>query len=232
MGETSFLKTRRFEASFRREMGNDTEFEASFRREMGNDTNSRRVFSEKRETIRYKMHHFSTKNKKNRGKTGKTGEKTLKNRKKQGKNWKNSGKNTKKTGKNRGKKENYKKYRNEFSTSFWEMLKTETSSETSLGTSLETSLETSSRSSQMSQNDDSRAKTIHRPTPNLDIAPMSVLLVKSFRSVPIMGCYLKCPDMAKLLLWEQYIVAVSGDIQQCFPQQFLDSGAQAHGQAQ
>ena len=88
VGETSFLKTRRFEASFRREMGNDTEFEASFRREMGNDTNSRRVFSEKRETIRYKMHHFSTKNKKNRGKTGKTGEKTLKNKKKQGKNWK------------------------------------------------------------------------------------------------------------------------------------------------
>ena len=58
VGETSFLKTRRFEASFRREMGNDTEFEASFRREMGNDTNLRRVFSEKRETIRYKMHLF------------------------------------------------------------------------------------------------------------------------------------------------------------------------------
>ena len=61
---------------------------------------------------------------------------------------------------------------------------------------------------------------------------MSVLLVKLFRSVPIMGCYLKCPDMAKLLLWEQYIVAVSGDVQQRFPRQFLDSGAQAHGQAQ
>jgi hypothetical protein len=51
VGETSFLKTRRFEASFRREMGNDTEFEASFRRKMGNDTNLRRVFGEKRETI-------------------------------------------------------------------------------------------------------------------------------------------------------------------------------------
>ena len=38
MGETSFFKTRRFEASFRREMGNDMEFEASFRQEMGNDT--------------------------------------------------------------------------------------------------------------------------------------------------------------------------------------------------
>ena len=37
------------------------------------------------------------------------------------------------------------------------MLKTETS--------LETSSEMSSRSSQMSQNDDSRAKTMHRPTP-------------------------------------------------------------------
>ena len=48
----------------------------------------------------------------------------------------------------------------------------------------------------------------------------------------MLGCYLKCPDMAKLLLWEQYIVAVSGDVQQRFPRQFLDSGAQAHGQAQ
>ena len=67
VGETSFLKTRRFEASFRREMGNDTEFEASFRRKMGKDTNSRRVFGEKRETIRYKIHHFYTKNKKNWG---------------------------------------------------------------------------------------------------------------------------------------------------------------------
>ena len=38
VGETSFLKTSRFEVSFWREMGNDTEFEASFRREMGNDT--------------------------------------------------------------------------------------------------------------------------------------------------------------------------------------------------
>ena len=46
------------------------------------------------------------------------------------------------------------------------MLKTETSLETSLEMSLETSLETSSRSSQMSRNDNSRAKTIHRPTPS------------------------------------------------------------------
>ena len=69
-------------------------------------------------------------------------------------------------------------------------------------------------------------------TYHLDIAPMSVLFLKSFRSVPMLGYYLKCPDMAKLLLWEQYIVAVSGDVQQRFPQQFLDSGAQAHGQAQ
>ena len=38
VGETSFMKTRRFEASFWREMGNDTEFEASFWREMGNGT--------------------------------------------------------------------------------------------------------------------------------------------------------------------------------------------------
>ena len=54
------------------------------------------------------------------------------------------------------------------------MLKTETSSETSSGTSLETSLETSSetslRYSQMSRNDDSRAKTIHRPTPTAHCA--------------------------------------------------------------
>ena len=47
------------------------------------------------------------------------------------------------------------------------MLKTETSSETSLETSSETSSETSLRSSQMSRNDYSRAKTIHRPTPTL-----------------------------------------------------------------
>ena len=140
-------------------MGNNTEFEASFRRKMGNNTNSRRVFGEKRETIRYKIHHFYTKK-----------------REKQGKNWKNRGKNTKKleknrkkntkkTGKNRKKIENYKKYRNKFLTRFREMLKTETSSETSSGTSSETSSETSSRSSQMSRNNDSRAKTIHRPTP-------------------------------------------------------------------
>ena len=87
VGETSFFKTRRFEASFWREMGDDTEFEASFRRKMGNDMNSRQVFGEKRETIRYKIHHFYRKNKKNREKTGKTGEKTLK--KKQEKTGKN-----------------------------------------------------------------------------------------------------------------------------------------------
>ena len=50
VGETSFLKTRRFEASFRREMGNDTEFEASFWREKGNDTIQDTSFvNEKRE---------------------------------------------------------------------------------------------------------------------------------------------------------------------------------------
>ena len=45
-----------------------------------------------------------------------------------------------------------------------------------------------------------------------------------------MGCYLKCPDMAKLLLWEQYIVAVSADVQRHCPRQFLDSGAQSQAQ--
>ena len=59
---------------------------------------------------------------------------------------------------------------------------------------------------------------------------MSVLLLKSFRSVPIMGCYLKWPDMAKFLLWEQYIVAVSGDVQRHCPRQFLDSGGQSQAQ--
>ena len=54
-------------------------------------------------------------------------------------------------------------------------------------------------------------------TYHLDIAPMLVLFLKSFRSVPMLGYYLKCPDMAKLLLWEQYIVAVSRDVQQRFP---------------
>ena len=45
-----------------------------------------------------------------------------------GKNWKNRRKNTKKkTGKNRNKTENYKKYKNNISTRFREMLKTETS---------------------------------------------------------------------------------------------------------
>ena len=126
------------------------------------DTNSRRVFSEKRETIRYKMHHFSTKKQEKQGKNWKNrGKKHLKNRKNREKTGKTGEKNTKKQEK---KEENYKKYRNEFSTSFWEMLKTETSSETSL----ETSFETSSRSSQMSRNDDSRAKTIYRPTPTWD----------------------------------------------------------------
>ena len=38
------------------------------------------------------------------------------------------------------------------------------------------------------------ARTYHRC-----FAPMSVLLLKSFRSVPMLGCYLKCPDMAKAL---------------------------------
>ena len=38
----------------------------------------------------------------------------------------------------------------------------------------------------------------------------------------------------KLLMWEQYIVSVSGKVQRRCPRQFLDSGvqSQAHGQAQ
>ena len=160
-----FLKTRRFEASFRREMGNDTEFEASFRRKMGNNTNLRRVFWREKGNDTIQGTSFYTKNEKNREKTGKTGGKTLKNRKK--KTWKKQEKTLKNWKKQEKKKtENYKKYRNEFLTRFREMLKTETSLETSSGTSLETSSETSSRSSQMSRNNDSRAKTIHRPTPS------------------------------------------------------------------
>ena len=71
-------------------------------------------------------------------------------------------------------------------------------------------------------------------TYHLDIAPMSALLIKLFRSVPMLGWYLKCPDMAKLLVWEQYIVAVSGDVRRHCPRQFLERGAQCqdHGQAQ
>ena len=49
------------------------------------------------------------------------------------------------------------------------MLKTETISEMSSGTSSETSSETSLRFSQMSRNNDSRAKTIHCPTPKLHL---------------------------------------------------------------
>ena len=56
-------------------------------------------------------------------------------------------------------------------------------------------------------------------TYHLNIAPMSVL-----------GYNLKCPDMAKLLLLEQYIIAVSVELQQRCPQQFLDSAALSQAQ--
>ena len=73
VGETSFLKTRRFEASFRREMGNDTEFEASFQREMGNDTEFEASFE--REIGNDTIQDTSFFNKKTRKKQGKKLEK-------------------------------------------------------------------------------------------------------------------------------------------------------------
>ena len=118
-------------------MGNDTEFKASFRQEMGNDTiQDTSIFKEKQEK---------------QGKTGKTGERTLKNRKKQ-----------EKPGKNRklleiqkqdfdevpGNAENGNKFRNEFGNEF----------KNEFGNKFEVFSN--------SRNDDSRAKTIHRPTPN------------------------------------------------------------------
>ena len=112
VGETSFFKTRRFEARYGREMGNETEFKTR---------NGR-----KWETRRYKIHHFSTKNKKNREKTGKTGEKTLKNRKKQEKNRKLQEIQKQDFDEVPGNAENG----NEFSARFREMLKTETRTKT------------------------------------------------------------------------------------------------------
>ena len=88
-----------------------------------------------------------------------------KKREKQGKKLKNRGKNRKKqtkTGKNRKLQEIQKQYfdevpgnaenGNEFSARFREVLKTETGTKT--------------MSSRMSRNDDSRAKTMYRPTPS------------------------------------------------------------------
>ena len=75
VGKTSFLKTRRFEASFWREMGNDTEFEASFWQEMGNDTEFQASF--RREKGNDTIQDTSFFNEK---------------QEKQGKNWKNRGK--------------------------------------------------------------------------------------------------------------------------------------------
>ena len=133
-------------------MGNETEFETRNWREMGNKTEFKTRNGRKWETRRYKIHHFSTKNKKNR-------EKTEKNR---GKNTKKQEKKQTKTGKNRKLQETQKQdfdevpgnaeNGNEFLARFREMLKTETGTKT--------------MSSRMSQNDDSRAKTMYRPTPN------------------------------------------------------------------
>ena len=88
VGEASFFKTRRFEASFWQEMGNNTEFEASFRQEMGNDTEFEAIFRREKgnDTIQ-DTSFFNVK------------------REKQGKNWKNRGKNTKTRKKNRKKKQ-------------------------------------------------------------------------------------------------------------------------------
>ena len=94
---------------------------------------------------------FQRKTRKTGKKTGKTGGKTLKNRK-----------NRKNLEKHRKLQEIQKQdfdevpgnaeNGNKFSARFWEMLKTETRTKT--------------RSSQMSRNNDSRAKTMYRPTPN------------------------------------------------------------------
>ena len=109
---------------------------------MGTNTEFETRNGRKWETIRYKIRHFSTKN------------------------WEKQGKNTKKQVKKHKKKHRKlqeiqkrgfddvpgnAENRNEFSPRFWEMLKTETET----------------RSSQMSRNDDSRAKTMYRPTPTL-----------------------------------------------------------------
>ena len=133
-------------------MENETEFETRNGREMGNKREFKTKNGRKWETRRYKIHHFSTKNWKNREKTGKTGGKTLKIRK-----------NQEKTGKKNRKLQEIQKQDfdevtknaengNEFTARFWEMLKTETRKKT--------------RSSQMSRNNDSRAKTMYRPTPS------------------------------------------------------------------
>ena len=146
VGETSFLKTRQFEARNGRETGNETEFETRNGREMGNETEFETRNGHKWETRRYKIHHFSTKNEKSREKTGKTGGKKHTKKEKTGE-------------KNRKLQEIQKRdfeevpgnaeNGNEFLARFQEMLKPETET----------------RSSRMSQNDDSRAKTMYRPTP-------------------------------------------------------------------
>ena len=83
------------------------------------------------------------------GKTGKTGEKNTKKQEKTGKNRKLHEKQKQDFDEVPGNAESG----TEFSARFREMLKTETEMET--------------RSSQMSRNDDSRAKTMYRPTPTL-----------------------------------------------------------------
>ena len=126
-----------------------------------------------------------------------------KTRKTRKKNWKNRGKKCKKTvktGNNRKKTENYKKYRNEISTRFREMLKRETSSETSSGTSSETTLETSSRSFQMSQNNYLRAKTIHCPTPS----PSTLIFAVRWSKFEIYNIYNPSEIVCKLPPREDY----------------------------
>ena len=129
--------------NLRRGMGEKWETIRNLRQEMG--------VNWKRDDTRYII--FQQKNEKNREKTGKIGEKNTKKQEKTGK-------------KNRifqeiqeqvfgevtGNAENV----NEFSARFREMMKTETRTKT--------------RSSQMSRNDDSRAKTMYRPTPNPPLA--------------------------------------------------------------
>ena len=125
-------------------MGNETEFETRNWREMGNKTEFETRNGRKWETKRYKIHHFSTKARKT-GKNLKTGEKTVKN-------WGEKNRNFQEI-----QKQDFDKvpgnaeYGNEFSARFREMLKTETRIKT--------------RSSRMSRNDNSRAKTMYRPTP-------------------------------------------------------------------
>ena len=76
VGETSFLKTRRFEASFRREMGNNTEFEASFWREMGNDTEFEASFWREKGNDTIQDKSFFNEKREEQGKNWKNGKKT------------------------------------------------------------------------------------------------------------------------------------------------------------